>query len=149
MNVVLDTNVLVSGLLSPFSPCAEIVRMLAAGELRLCLDARLLTEYRQVLQRPRFQFDGELVADLLDHASHTGTVVSALPLAHPLRDPDDAPFLEVALAGRAACLVTGNLRHFPAPLAAGVRVLSPRSFLDWHRQQAPGPARPRANGRRD
>jgi putative PIN family toxin of toxin-antitoxin system len=149
VNVVLDTNVLVSGLLSPFSPCAEVVRMLAAGELRLCLDARLLTEYRQVLQRPRFQFDRELVADLLDHASHTGTIVSGLPLARSLPDPDDSPFLEVALAGRAACLVTGNLRHFPAPLTAGMLVLSPRDFPDWYRQQATGPGRQRAKGRPD
>ncbi len=136
MNVVLDTNVLVSGLLSPFSPCAEIVRMLVAGELRLCLDARLLTEYRQVLRRPRFHFDDELVTDLLEHASRSGAIVSGLPLPHPLPDPDDSPFLEVAIAGRAACLVTGNLRHFPAPLTAGMLVLSPSAFLDWYREQA-------------
>jgi putative PIN family toxin of toxin-antitoxin system len=135
VNVVLDTNVLVSGLLSPFSPGAEIVRMLVADELRLCLDARVLTEYRQVLHRPRFQFDSELVADLLDHASRTGTIVSGLPLARPLPDPDDSPFLEVALAGHAECLITGNLRHFPAALTAGVRVLSPSALLDGYRQQ--------------
>ena len=149
MKVVLDTNVLVSGLLSPFSPCAEIVRMLAAGELRLCLDARLLTEYREVLHRSRFEFDGELVTDLLGYANRSGIIVSGLPLARPLPDPDDSPFLEVAMAGPAACLVTGNLRHFPAPLTAGVRVLSPKGFLDWYREQTAGPARRRARERRD
>ncbi len=36
MRIVLDTNVLVSGLLSPFGTCGQIVRMLAAGELVPC-----------------------------------------------------------------------------------------------------------------
>ena len=41
MKIVLDTNVLAAGLLSPFGPCAEIVRMVSSGDLTLCLDARI------------------------------------------------------------------------------------------------------------
>lgn len=44
MKVVLDTNVVVSGLLSPFGPPGEIVRMTADGFLELCYDARILSE---------------------------------------------------------------------------------------------------------
>ena len=137
MTYVLDTNVLVSGLLTPFSPCGEIVRMVASEALTLCLDARLLGEYAEVLQRPRFQFDGELVATLLDHISHAGVPVAAAPLAVSLPDPDDAAFLAVAIAGGAECLITGNLRHFPARCRQGVTVLSPSDFLDHYRKQLP------------
>ena len=42
MNIVLDTNVLVAGLLSPFGPCGEIVRMVSSGALTLAFDARIL-----------------------------------------------------------------------------------------------------------
>jgi putative PIN family toxin of toxin-antitoxin system len=143
MNVVLDTNVLVSGLLTPHSPCGEIVRMIASDSLTLCLDARLLGEYADVLRRPRFQFDGELVSTLLDHLAHAGIPVAAPPLAEPLPDPDDAAFLAVAIAGKAACLVTGNLKHFPARFRQGVNVLSPKDFLDYYRQQRSGPSNPR------
>lgn len=135
MNVVLDTNVIVSGLLTPFSPCGEIVRMVSSEAITLCLDARLLGEYSDVLRRPRFQFDGELVATLLDHISHVGILIAASPLPESLPDPDDAPFLEIAISGAAECLITGNLKHFPTRLRQGVTILSPTDFLDHYRQQ--------------
>ena len=140
MIVVLDTNVLVSGLLTPFSPCGEIVRMVSSGELTLCLDARLLSEYAEVLRRPHFQFDHELVAALLDHISHAGIPVSASPLVVSLPDPDDAAFLEVAITGAAECLITGNLKHFPARFRQGVTVLSPSDFLAHYRQHRTKPS---------
>lgn len=135
MIIVLDTNVIVSGLLSPFSPCGEIIRMVSSGELRLCLDARLLSEYSEVLRRPRFEFDAELVSALLAHAAHAGVLVSGSPLTPVLPDPDDAPFLEVALAGHAEHLVTGNLRHFPPRLRGGISVISPRDFINKYTRQ--------------
>jgi predicted nucleic acid-binding protein len=45
MRIVFDTNVLVAGLLSPFGPCGEIVRMVSSGEVTLCFDALILAEY--------------------------------------------------------------------------------------------------------
>ena len=57
MRIVLDTNVLVSGLLTPFGSSGEIVRMVFSGELILCIDARILSEYKEVLNRPKFKFD--------------------------------------------------------------------------------------------
>ena len=61
---MLDTNVLVSGLLSPFGPPGEIVRMVSSGAVVLCLDARIFAEYDDVLARPRFGFDPDSVAAL-------------------------------------------------------------------------------------
>ena len=147
MTVVLDTNVIVSGLLTPFSPCGEIVRMVSSGELNLCLDARLLAEYSEVLQRPRFAFDPELVAAFLDHVSHAGILVSGSPLDRSLPDPDDVAFLEVALGGRAECLITGNVRHFPANSRAGMAVISPSGFLEYCSQGGSKSRVPRAKAR--
>ena len=61
VNVVVDTNVLVAGLLSPFGPPGEIIRMIASGAVTLCVDARILTEYAEVLSRPKFQFETEQI----------------------------------------------------------------------------------------
>jgi putative PIN family toxin of toxin-antitoxin system len=135
MRIVLDTNVLVAGLLSPFGPCAQIVRMVSSGDLTLCFDARILSEYDEVLRRPKFGFQMDKVAALLDYIEHTGAVVAAPPLPVSLPNPEDQPFLEVALAGTAACLVTGNHVHFPAGRRQGARVLSPSEFLTFYRQQ--------------
>ena len=135
MRVVVDTNVLVAGLLSPFGPPAEIVRMIAGNRLSICFDARIITEYLQVLSRPRFELNLEDVRTLMEQARAGGAVVAAEPLRKVLPDPDDAPFLEVALAGRAECLITGNLRHFPIALRQGMRVLLPAAFLEFYRRR--------------
>lgn len=139
MKIVLDTNVLVAGLLTPFGPCAQIVRMISSGEVTLCLDARILAEYDEVLRRPKFRFDADKVAALLDYIERSGELVASSPLPDPLPDPDDHPFLEVALACRTACLVTGNLAHFPPKRRQGVEVLPPREFLTFYRNRLQRP----------
>jgi putative PIN family toxin of toxin-antitoxin system len=135
MKIVLDTNVLVVGLLSPFGPCAEIVRMVSSGELTLCVDALILAEYSEVLYRSKFGFDKDKVAAVLDHIEHRGHTVASSPLHHSLPDPDDEPFLKVAIAGKAVCLVTGNASHFPAKLRQGRKVPSPSGFLTFYKKQ--------------
>jgi len=105
------------------------MRLVSAGEISLCLDARVLTEYAEVLARPKFAFDQDAIAALLDLISHEGQTVAAAPLPVSLPDPDDNPFLEIALSGMAAYLVTGNLAHFPIELRLGVEVVSPAEFV--------------------
>ncbi|MBI3292901.1 MAG: putative toxin-antitoxin system toxin component, PIN family [Elusimicrobia bacterium] len=128
MNVVLDTNVVVSGFLNPFSPPGSLVRLVAEGLLTLCYDARILSEYREVLLRPKFGFQGPAIDDFLTHVQAEGDYVVARPLAQRLPDPSDEPFLEVALAGKARYLVTGNTKHFPHTLCQGMRVILPTEF---------------------
>ncbi len=136
MKIVLDTNVLVSGLLSPFGIPSEIVRIVSIVELHLCYDVRILAEYRQVLLRPKFTFPRHQVEALLDQVEAGGLLVGARPLPEALPDPDDEVFLAVALAGQARFLVTGNLRHYPANNRQGVLVVSPTQFLAQYRQEA-------------
>ena len=135
MRIVLDTNVLVAGLLSPFGPPGEIVRMVSSGELTLCLDARVLSEYAEVLGRPRFGFDEDAVAALLDYMEYRGLVVASSPLPEALPDSDDEPFLEIALACGAEYLVTGNRAHFPEALCRGATVVSPAEFVAAYRER--------------
>ena len=129
MRIVLDTNVLVSGLLNPYGPPGQIVVLVAAGEVSLCFDARILAEYREVLLRPKFDFHARHVEALLEQIRAAGASAAAAPLRDPLPDRDDEPFLEVAIAAPADYLVTGNPRHYPAPLRGGVQVATPRKFI--------------------
>jgi putative PIN family toxin of toxin-antitoxin system len=139
MNIVLDTNVLVAGLLSPFGPCGEIVRMISSGELTLSFDARIFMEYEEVLARPKFKFGKDQIAALLDHIEHRGLTVASSPLVEALPDRDAEPFLEVAIAAKAICLVTGNRMHFPAELCQEVPVLSPSEFLSFYKEHRQTP----------
>jgi putative PIN family toxin of toxin-antitoxin system len=129
MKIVLDTNVLVAGLLSPFGPCGDIVRMVSSGSLTLCVDARVLSEYYEVLERPKFRFDHGKVAAVLDYIERNSRIVLSAPLPVSLPDHDDEPFLEIAVSGGADYLVTGNAAHFPSQLCKGVRVITPADFL--------------------
>lgn len=135
MKIVLDTNVLVSGLLTPFGPSGEIVRMVSAGELILHIDARILSEYQEVLNRPKFQFDKDHVSILLNFIKIHGQFVSSLPLKSQLPDPNDEPFLEVAIAGEVHSLVTGNSVHYPRSSREGIKLFSPKEFIEFYRKR--------------
>ncbi|MFH1038360.1 MAG: putative toxin-antitoxin system toxin component, PIN family [PVC group bacterium] len=134
MRIVLDTNVLVSGLLAPFGTCGDIVRMLTSGEIVLCVDARILLEYSDVMHRPQFDINPRNADVVMVYIENFAQVHATVPLDRALPDTDDNPFLEVALSADAECLVTGNLKHFPGHCRAGVRVLSPKEFLNFFRK---------------
>ena len=138
MRIVLDTNVVVAGLLTPFGPCGQILRMVASAQITLLVDARILAEYEEVLARPRFGFDAGAVATLLDFVESSGESVASAPLSVRLPDPDDEPFLEVASVGHARALVTGNAVHFPDSACAGVPVVSPAAFIELFRTGSVG-----------
>ena len=130
ITLVLDTNVLVSGLLTPHSPAAMLVRLTAQGSIRLAFDERILAEYREVLTRPKFGFGVEQVGNFLAQIEEEGLKIAAQPLGAALPDPDDLPFLEVALSAGVDYLVTGNVKHYPPRERRGIRVISPRECLE-------------------
>ena len=135
MKIVLDTNVLVSGLLTPFGPSGEIVRMVFSGDLILYIDARILSEYQDVLNRPKFKFNKEHIDILIDFIKQYGQFISSSPLKTRLPDPDDEPFLEVAIGGKAKSLVTGNKVHYPSLFRESMNIFSPSEFLEFYRKQ--------------
>lgn len=130
MKIVLDTNVLVSGILSPNGSPAAVLRALLTERVRLCFDERIVSEYRDVLTRTKFSFDRELVDELISFLESAGSPTLAAPLAVTLPDPWDQMFIEVAVSSQADFLVTGNLKHFPDEARVEVKVVSPRAFLD-------------------
>jgi len=130
MIIVLDTNVLISGILKPYSKAATILRLVTDGAVQLAYDLRILSEYRDVLKRSEFNFAQENVEDFLEQVEEEGLLVSVKPLRFHLSDPDDEPFLEVALSGGAEAIVTGNKRHFPKKEYETVKILSPAEFLE-------------------
>ena len=130
MRVVLDTNVLVAGLLSAAGPPGWIVEAVLTGDLEPMFNGAIRQEYEEVLRRPEFRFPSAYIDDILAALDQFGFVVAAPPpWPITLPDPDDEPFLAVA-AVSASVLVTGNLRHFPVRVRGDVTVLSPRELMD-------------------
>jgi len=129
MKVVVDTNILVSGLLKPLSASGQIVRWVAEGFLIPCHDARLLAEYEEVLHRPKFDFSPDDIRALLAQVQAGGLVVTGQPMTERLPDPDDEMFLEIALASRCEFLITGNARDYPAGTYGTTTIIAPAAFV--------------------
>lgn len=130
MKIVLDTHVLVSGILSPHGPPAAVLRALLTDRASLCFDERILSEYRDVLSRGNSAFDSELVEELLSFLEAAGLPILATPFNPTLPDPADQMLIEVAVSGYADFLVAGNLKHFPKSARRGIVVVSPREFIE-------------------
>lgn len=85
MHVVIDTNVLVSGILKAEGPPGRVIDLMLAREISPLFDDRILSEYEEVLHRSRFRFPRAVIDPLLDFILVFGTRVAArsLPLALP------------------------------------------------------------------
>lgn len=131
MRVVLDTNVVVSAMLTGGGAADFAVQLVLQGEATLLADSRILAEYDDVTARPRFGFPEVECRVFLDVLAEVAEPVLARPLRLALPDPDDRVFVEVAIAGAADAIVTGNARHFtPRKGKLPIPVLTPRAFVD-------------------
>jgi putative PIN family toxin of toxin-antitoxin system len=110
LRVVLDTNVLVSGLAYPGSVPGRIVTAWRQGGLDVVLSHHILDEMVRVLPRlSRVRLTPEEIRDLADSFMFLADVVE--PEGRPdasLRDPDDQPVLLTLLAAKAHYLITGD-----------------------------------------
>ena len=129
MKAVIDTNVLISGLLNPNGTPGRIVDSLRTGQFVPVIDDRILDEYIRVLRRPYFErYFSKLDREhLVDYLTHNSEYIIATARCTDLPDPYDAPFLETALTASVP-LVTGNQKHFPPDKTQNCKVYSPAEF---------------------
>lgn len=128
--IVLDTNVLVSGMINAHGPPGRIVDLLREGEIELVVDDRVLAEYREVLDRPKFgrYFDNNAARDIMKFLEQNTSYTVPVKSVTGLPDPDDTPFAELALSAQVP-LVTGNARDYPESLLRTVRIMTPAKYL--------------------
>lgn len=114
---VIDTNVLVSALLAASNESAtvQVLERMIMGEIIPVYSEKILCEYWEVLNRPKFSFSQQTVAWLLEHIVKFGVSVETTSKGYELPDMKDVPFYEIVMEQRveSTYLVTGNLKHFP------------------------------------
>lgn len=125
MNVVIDTNVLASSLLSKDGNCAAIMYKVLNYELVILYDQRIISEYEYVLKRSKFNFTENEINSLIDFIIKEGISIVALPLNIDFSDASDKKFYEVYRM-RESILITGNKKHFPKE----EKILSPKEYLE-------------------
>ena len=121
---MIDTNVVVSGLLNPHGASARVLDAVLDGRVKLVYDARILAEYRDVLHRPRLKLAPAKITALL-HGLQSQLMVTSTALGVSGPDADDIVFVEAALATADPTIVTGNLADYPTEILQGTRVLTP------------------------
>jgi len=124
---VIDTNVLVSALLSRHRDSAtSIILANLFDEIIVPLyNDEILREYEEVLHRAKFQFPENDVMLVLSAISEYGMSSEKVECEDAFSDPKDIVFYEVALSKEDSFLVTGNTKHFPKnPI-----VVTPAEFL--------------------
>lgn len=133
---VLDTNVLVSSLLKRNSVPGQILSETLIGCITPLYNADILSEYGEVLSRPKFNFSEDIIESLLSQIINRGVKIDAEKTDEYFPDPDDVVFYEVVLSARDkenAYLVTGNIKHFPVKPF----IVTPREMLDIIQKNEP------------
>lgn len=128
---VIDTNVLVSALLSSKDDAStvQVIGKMIIGEIIPVYSTAVIKEYREVLTRRKFGFADDTVRYLLSFVEKYGIFVQPSPSGITLPDMKDLPFYEVVLEKHSdgAYLVTGNLKHFPKKPF----VVTPKELIDF------------------
>ena len=134
MKVVLDTNVLVSGLLFGGIP-GRILSAWADGDVSLVISPEILEEYRRVggeLSKDREHLETALNS-LLAMLATNAALLNAPPLpAQVCDDADDDMFLAAALAAEARVIVSGDKHLLRVSGWRNIAVLKPRQFVDQY-----------------
>ena len=129
MFVVIDTNIIVSALLSSKNDSAtvQVMEKVFRQEIKSVYSKEIFAEYTNVLNRPKFHFSKELIEYMLSAIKHFGilkeskeTVIVVLP------DMKDVPFYRLVLESEDTYLVTGNIKHFPQES----RIMTARQLID-------------------
>ncbi len=133
MRVVLDTNVLVSALISGSDPPGRLLSAVKRGNVALVTSEYQLEELRDVLGREKLRrfISPEEAADLINSLESIGSMIADLPDCELSPDPGDNPILATAIAGKASLVVSGDKSDM---LALGyvneIQIVSPTAAVD-------------------
>jgi putative PIN family toxin of toxin-antitoxin system len=134
IRVVLDTNVLVSALISPFGNEAQALDAVQKDRIIPCISSSILTEYTEVLARPKFGFARVEIDGLIGLLKSKGLLFKPAPASGVSPDSGDDDFIACALEAQAELIVTGNKRHFPDEACGRARVVSAREMVELLKQ---------------
>jgi len=131
-SIVMDTNVLISGLRSPHGASYAILQQVGSGAFTFSLSVPLVLEYEAVAKEHARELGltYEDVDDVIDYLCREGEARSIFYLWRPvLKDPRDDMVLELAVEAGVDGIVTHNVRDFAEATRFGIRILRPGAFL--------------------
>jgi hypothetical protein len=141
IRAVVDTNTLISGIISPLGASAQIVRRWQRGDFLLVTSPALLVELRRVLHYPRVAdrlgwSDDERLQFMKNFQTLAVITPGELELPGLTRDPKDDPVVACAVEGEAEVIVSGDQDLLTLGTYGDVRVVRPSEFLALLQAQA-------------
>ena len=135
LRAVIDANVYVSACIRPEGPPGQIIeRFLRDASFEIILSAEIVEEVPQALAYPKIRkavrgkVDTELWFEDILVLAHL--IAGDLKIAGVSEDPDDDKYITAAMEGRAALVVSGDPDLLNVGEYQGVRIITPRAFLD-------------------
>lgn len=133
LRVVLDTNIIFSGLYSAEGASFQVLRAMEEGKIKPVLSTPLLFEYEEILRRNQavLGLTDQEIEIFLDNFCLRSVHQKIYYLWRPyLPDPKDDHLLELAVASRVRWIVSHNIRDFKGAEAFGVQILPPKKVLE-------------------
>jgi uncharacterized protein len=132
MKVILDTNVLVSGVFFK-GPPYRIFQIWKKGHIDIVISHEILEEYRRVIQDVSTQFPHIDISNLFEMITLKAHFTLSLALHLQIcNDPDDDRFFSAALASKTSIIISGDKHLLDKSGFSGITVLKPRKFLDLY-----------------
>jgi putative PIN family toxin of toxin-antitoxin system len=129
VKVVLDTNVLISGIYFGGIP-GKILEAWGARRFQLLVSTEILQEYLNVAERLADRYAGVEYESILGLIIQNAELVQPSDLPEPVStDPDDDKFLACALAGQSTTIVSGDSDLINVSGYCGIKVLTPKAFV--------------------
>lgn len=129
MNVLIDTNVLLSAALRDKLPERVVLFVAGRDEFRWIVSPEILAEYTDVLRRPKFALDDGTLKHWTELLKMRTVNIGSPPRVPDFpRDPKDAPFLAAALTAQAAFLITGDTDLLQARALVTTRIVTVAEF---------------------
>lgn len=131
MRLVIDTNVLISAILSPDSVAARVLNW-GENNASILYSTATLTELLSVLGRSKFSkyIDPEDIDGLARRIKTTWFFVEIIQQIKLCRDAQDDKFIELALNGDASHLITGDNDLLVLQAIQNISIINPRTFWD-------------------
>ena len=131
MRIVLDTNVLISGIIWKGNP-RTIVGQWLEGDITLLSSEDILAEYREVLRRFEHERGLPIFTKWNLLLTEFSEMVAPRRLGGICRDPKDEMYLEAAVGGRAKAIVSGDKDLLTLGSIQNIPILTPRAFLNLY-----------------
>ena len=126
---VIDTNVIVSSMLKTDSIPGSIINFIKSNTIIPLINDEIIREYIDVLTRNKFDFDEEIIAEVISIIKEKGIFLEREQTLEDFIDQDDIVFYEIVMSAKNtmdAYLITGNIKHYPVRSY----VVTPRQMIE-------------------